>query len=164
MGRWLVILGLAMVPCADAAVAEPQAGKAAVTKKRRRPPVPPQVLAAVTPVRPDADTVDRPERWSARRPVTRNGPCASGRRMISTYYWEGRRTASGSVFDPRGLTAAHRTLPFGTRLTVFNPVNGRSVRVVVNDRGPFVDGVGLDLSLGAARVLGMRGRDALCVE
>jgi rare lipoprotein A len=67
-----------------------------------------------------------------------------------------RRTASGEIFRPDGLTAAHRTLPFGTRLHV--SANGRSVIVRVNDRGPFARGRSLDLSRGAARALGMIGR------
>lgn len=66
-----------------------------------------------------------------------------------------RRTASGEAFHPDGLTAAHRTLPFGTRLLV--SANGRSVVVRVNDRGPFVRNRSLDVSRGAARALGMIG-------
>jgi rare lipoprotein A len=68
----------------------------------------------------------------------------------------GNRTASGERFNPNGLTAAHRSLPFGTCLRVANPKTGRSVSVRVNDRGPFTKGVSLDLSHGAARAIGMR--------
>jgi rare lipoprotein A len=93
-----------------------------------------------------------------------DGNCNGGRRVMSAYYWEGKRTASGQPFNPRGLTAAHRTLPFGTRLTVSNPRTGKSVIVVVNDRGPFVSGISLDLSLGAAQAIGMRGTGAVCIE
>jgi len=67
----------------------------------------------------------------------------------------GKRTASGERFVPCKRTAAHLTLPFGTRLKVTNLDNGRIVRVKVNDRGPYVDGRIIDLSRGAARVLGM---------
>jgi rare lipoprotein A len=91
------------------------------------------------------------------------GDCSGGRRIISAFYWEGRHTASGQPFNPHGLTAAHRTLPFGTRLTVSNPRTGKSVAVVINDRGPFVSGVSLDLSLGAAQAIGMRGTGAVCI-
>jgi rare lipoprotein A len=87
----------------------------------------------------------------------------SGKRIVASYYWEGHHTASGERFDPNGLTAAHRTLPFGTQLTVTNPKTGTSVVVVINDRGPFVPGVSLDLSLGAAKVLGMRGTGPVCL-
>jgi rare lipoprotein A len=67
----------------------------------------------------------------------------------------GRKTASGDLFDPKALTMAHRTLPFGTRVRVTNLENQRSVEVVVNDRGPFVSGRIADLSEAAARRIGM---------
>ena len=76
----------------------------------------------------------------------------------ASYYagkFEGRRTASGERYHGRALTAAHRTLPFGTRLRVTNLDNGRSVEVVVNDRGPHRRGRILDLSRRAASELGM---------
>src|SRR5215211_9039921 len=67
--------------------------------------------------------------------------------------FEGSMTASGEVFAPYGFTAAHRTLPFGTQLTV--RYHGRSVQVTVNDRGPYTGGRELDLSKGAADYLGL---------
>ena len=67
----------------------------------------------------------------------------------------GKETASGEPFDPKALTMAHRTLPFGTRVLVTNLENNRSVEVVVNDRGPFVSGRIADLSAAAARRIGM---------
>lgn len=70
---------------------------------------------------------------------------------------EGRRTASGERYDHDALTAAHRTLRFGTLLRVVNERNGRAVLVRVNDRGPFVRGRSLDLSGAAARRLGFSG-------
>lgn len=79
-------------------------------------------------------------------------PAAAGE-VVASYYWHGARTANGERFDPLGLTAAHRSLPFGTRLRV--TWRGRAVIVRINDRGPFVAGRDLDLSLGAARALGM---------
>lgn len=91
------------------------------------------------------------------------GSCSQGVRIISAFYAEGSHTASGQRFDPRGLTAAHRTFPFGTRLLVVNPHNGKSVTVTINDRGPFVRGVSLDLSLGAAKMIGMTGVGAVCM-
>ena len=63
------------------------------------------------------------------------GTC-SGQHVVATFYASGRRTASGQTFDPGGYTAAHRTLPFESRVTVANPQNGSSVTVVINDRGP----------------------------
>ncbi len=77
---------------------------------------------------------------------------------VASWYGEqfqGRRTASGAIFDKWGLTAAHRKLPLGTEVTVTNLENGKSVTVTVNDRGPYVDGRVIDLSRGAARELGM---------
>jgi rare lipoprotein A len=70
---------------------------------------------------------------------------------------QGRRTASGDVFDMNQLTAAHRTLPFGTRLLVTNRDTSQSAEVRVNDRGPFVKGRILDVSYAAARQLGALG-------
>lgn len=68
------------------------------------------------------------------------------------------RTACGQRYDPKKFTAAHRTLPFGTRLRVTDPKSRRSVTVVVNDRGPFTKGRVLDLSLAAAKALHIVGR------
>ena len=70
--------------------------------------------------------------------------------------FEGKKTASGEVFRSDGLTAAHKTLPFGTKLEVTNPDNGKRVTVRVNDRGPFVKGRQLDLSAKAAETLGVQ--------
>jgi rare lipoprotein A len=67
----------------------------------------------------------------------------------------GPLTANGERYNPGGLTAAHRTLPFGTRVRVTSPNTGRSVVVRINDRGPFTGGRVIDLSVGAARVLGL---------
>ena len=86
---------------------------------------------------------------------------------VASYYGRelaGRRTASGERFNPNGMTAAHRTLPLGTRIRVTNPATGRSVVVRVNDRGPFVRGRILDLSHGAARAIGLAQRDHGRVE
>ena len=98
-----------------------------------------------------------------RRSHGRISQCVEGRRIITAYYAEGRRTANGERFNPNGLTAAHRTLPFGTKLKVINPRTGQSVLVRVNDRGPFVRGVTLDLSVGAAKAIGMHGTGAVCL-
>jgi rare lipoprotein A len=74
---------------------------------------------------------------------------------VASYYWQGSRTATGERFNPEGMTAAHRTLPFGTRVRVTHLGNGRSVDVRINDRGPFIGGRIIDLSRGAAGILGM---------
>lgn len=76
----------------------------------------------------------------------------------------GHRTASGEMFNPGGMTAAHRSLPFGTCLIVGNPKTGRSVTVRVNDRGPFLAGLTLDLSAGAAQAIGMRTTESVTMR
>lgn len=76
---------------------------------------------------------------------------------IASYYWQPQRVASGGWFNPNALTAAHRTLPFGTRVRVTNLSNGRSVTVTINDRGPFIRGRVIDLSRAAAAAVGMTG-------
>ena len=86
---------------------------------------------------------------------------------MASYYGDahaGNRTASGERFDPDGMTAAHRSLPFGTRLRVTDPATGRSVVVRVNDRGPFHKSRILDLSEAAARELGIVRRGRALVE
>ncbi|HZB91970.1 MAG TPA: septal ring lytic transglycosylase RlpA family protein [Stellaceae bacterium] len=74
---------------------------------------------------------------------------------LASWYDQGRLTASGERFDPRKLTAAHRTLPLDTKVKVTNLENGKSVEVKVNDRGPYISGRVLDLSSEAAKKLGM---------
>jgi rare lipoprotein A len=89
----------------------------------------------------------------------KNVPEPSGAAVgLASFYDEGSETASGEKIDPRELTAAHPTLPFGTRLRVTNVANGRSVIVRVNDRGPFVAGRAVDVSRSAAEKLDMVGR------
>ncbi|MGB6314393.1 MAG: septal ring lytic transglycosylase RlpA family protein [Pseudolabrys sp.] len=77
--------------------------------------------------------------------------------IASVYAYAGERTASGEHAKPSGLTAAHRTLPFGTHVRVTNKSNGRSVVVRINDRGPFVRGRIIDLTPAAASALGFSG-------
>ena len=77
--------------------------------------------------------------------------------IASVYAYSGERTASGERASPRGLTAAHRTLPFGTMVRVTNVHNGRSVIVRINDRGPFVLGRIIDLTPAGAHLLGFDG-------
>lgn len=77
---------------------------------------------------------------------------------VASYYgvkFAGRRTASGTIFDPEELTAAHPSLPFGTQVQVTNPRNGESVIVTVTDRGPYHGNRIIDLSKAAAREIGL---------
>jgi 3D (Asp-Asp-Asp) domain-containing protein len=78
--------------------------------------------------------------------------------------FHGLATASGATFDMNAMTAAHRTLPLGTRVLVRNLRNDRSVVVEINDRGPYIDGRDIDLSYGAAQALGMVSPGVVRVE
>ncbi len=88
-------------------------------------------------------------------------PAADG---VASFYTEGTETASGEKYDKNELTAAHPTLPFGTRLRVTNVSTGRSVTVRVNDRGPYVHGRVVDVSYSAAEALGMVGKGVANVK
>ena len=74
---------------------------------------------------------------------------------IASYYWQGQRVASGGMFNPNAMTAAHKTLRFGTKVRVTNLTNKKSVIVVINDRGPFTRGRIIDLSKAAAQKIEM---------
>jgi rare lipoprotein A len=89
----------------------------------------------------------------------RTATVRSAQSGMASYYGNesGSQTASGARFVASAMTAAHRTLPFGTKVRVTNKANGRSVVVTINDRGPFVRGRIIDLSTGAAGVIGMMG-------
>ena len=87
-------------------------------------------------------------------------------RMMASYYgpgFQGHRTASGEKFDRHGFTAAHMKYPFGTRLKITNPDNGRSVLVRVNDRGPFSKIYSLDLSEAASFQIGRKSSGPVMV-
>jgi rare lipoprotein A len=85
--------------------------------------------------------------------------------VASVYSTEsGGKTASGQKLNPQALTAAHRTLPFGTKVKVTNKHNGHSVVVIINDRGPFVRGRVIDVTPAAARVLGFSGLAQVTVD
>ncbi len=88
-------------------------------------------------------------------------PLRAAEEGLASWYggkFQGRRTANGEIFDTEQLTAAHRTLPFGTRVKVTSLEDGRSVVVRINDRGPFVEGRVIDLSRAAAARIGIAGR------
>lgn len=75
----------------------------------------------------------------------------------ASYYWQPQALASGGRFNPNAMTAAHKTLPFGTKVRVTNQNNGQSVVVTINDRGPYVAGRIIDLSKAAAHSINMQG-------
>jgi rare lipoprotein A (peptidoglycan hydrolase) len=96
-----------------------------------------------------------------RRTAVQEVATRGGGSGVASFYggrFHGRPTASGVRFDSNAMTAAHRSLPFGTRVRVTHLGNGRSVEVRINDRGPYVGGRIIDLSRGAAGVLGMHGQ------
>ena len=107
-------------------------------------------MAAPAPGAVDLDTFDPPIEEAQVARVIGSG--------TASYYgakFQGRRTASGEKFDMHAMTAAHRTLPFGTLVEVTNPLNGKSVTVRINDRGPFTRGRTIDLSRRAAEDIGL---------
>jgi rare lipoprotein A len=92
-------------------------------------------------------------------PLTHLTPSAADQLGVASVYSHksGSATASGQKLDREAFTAAHRTLPFGTKVNVTNKNNGRSVIVTINDRGPFVRGRMIDVTPAAARLLGFSG-------
>ena len=86
----------------------------------------------------------------------------SAKKMYAKISWygpgfHGRKTASGERFNQYAMTAAHKTLPFGTKVKITNPKTNKSVIVTINDRGPYIHGRQFDLSKGAAQAIGMAG-------
>jgi len=112
-----------------------------------------------------AEILPLPE--AASQPVEAQPSTTPLGRGTASYYgrkFHGRRTASGEPFDMGALTAAHRSLPFGSLVRVTNPANGRSVTVRINDRGPFTRGRVIDVSRAAAEELGLIRRGHATVE
>lgn len=109
-----------------------------------------------------SDDDDRPQRRSrrARTASVDSGSIGGGGGTtgMASFYWQPQRVASGGWFNPNALTAAHKTLPFGTRVRVTHLGNGRSVDVTINDRGPYIAGRIIDLSKRAAGVINMTGQ------
>lgn len=98
-----------------------------------------------------------------RLPSISSAPSSTPPSQVAVASWygpgfEGRKTASGERFDSQDMTAAHRSLPLGSHVTVTNLDNGKSVRVRINDRGPYIRGRSIDLSRGAARQIGLEKR------
>lgn len=102
--------------------------------------------------------------FEPKRELAPKPPALGGRTVrslgtgVASYYgkrFHGRLTANGERFNMRAMTAAHKTLPFGTKVRVTNPRNGRAVVVRINDRGPFIRGRTIDLSRSAAEKIGM---------
>jgi rare lipoprotein A len=138
--------------CAAAASLAACAQSSAVRQARWASPT----RQAALEFRPQVQRAERaPESVVRLRQAEVSSPGHSAASGLASYYSEGQKTASGERFNPSELTAAHRSLPFGTRLQVTNVKTGRSVVVRVNDRGPFVQGRVVDVSYSAAQALGM---------
>ncbi|AUX70985.1 septal ring lytic transglycosylase RlpA family lipoprotein [Porphyrobacter sp. HT-58-2] len=122
-------------------------------------------LIELVPIQPDA-SVTAPATEAGDAPASAPQETVLGQGSASYYAakFHGRRTASGETFDNRAMTAAHRSLPFGSLVRVTNPANGQSVVVRINDRGPFTRGRVIDVSRAAAEELGMVARGHAQVE
>jgi len=118
-----------------------------------------------------ADDGDRPQRRSRtvrhkhkKKHVSAGRSHGGGSVGVASYYWQPQRVASGGWFNPNAMTAAHKTLPFGTRVRVTHLGNGRSVTVTINDRGPYIAGRIIDLSRAAASVINMTGQGVARIQ
>jgi rare lipoprotein A len=150
--RWLAVaLGAAsLAACAQSSVVSQKSElhasrEASIERDRTPPPVTPRRVAAVKKHTP----------FAAREPAAGTKAASHG---VASFYTEGTETASGEKFNTLELTAAHPTLPFGTKLRVTDVASGKSVTVRVNDRGPYVPGRVVDVSYSAANALGMVGK------
>ena len=124
----------------------------------------------------EADDEDRPQRRSrsarterassgvARGSVASSDSGSGGTTGMASFYWQPQRVASGGWFNPNAMTAAHKTLPFGTRVRVTHVGNGRSAVVTINDRGPYIGGRIIDLSKAAASAINMTGQGVAMIR
>lgn len=150
---------LAMTPLAASTAAAPDPSAASLE------PATSAALIELVPIQPDA-SVTAPATAIDDAPASAPQETVLGQGSASYYAakFHGRRTASGETFDNRAMTAAHRSLPFGSLVRVTNPANGQSVVVRINDRGPFTRGRMIDVSRAAAEELGMVARGHAMVE
>jgi len=155
--RWLaVVAGAAsLAACAQSSVVSERSGHRAVRQ------------ASVEPERATSSSSMMKRRVAAVRqtaPRKDQDRVATASHGVASYYTTGTKTASGEKFNTMEMTAAHPTLPFGTKLRVTNVASGQSVTVRVNDRGPFVHGRVVDVSYSAANALGMVGKGVANVK
>jgi rare lipoprotein A len=153
----LALAGAMLAGCAQHAVTE-RSASLGVSPQASPAQLAPQRRASVAHTRRVA-AVSRKHTPFAGRPAGVTPTAATdGSVGIASFYKYEAKTASGEQFNPNELTAAHRTLPFGTRLRVTNLATGRFVTVRVNDRGPFIPGRVVDVSRSAAEAIGMVDR------
>jgi rare lipoprotein A len=127
-----------------------------------------QGCATLNSTTPDSPIPNRPDPLSIVKSET-PGPITPQKVHVGSASWygpgfSGKKTASGDVFDETKFTAAHKTLPLGTRAKVTRLSNGKSVEVLINDRGPYIEGRIIDLSQAAAGALGIIDRGVVEVE
>jgi rare lipoprotein A len=108
-------------------------------------------------------TRSTPRRVAVQR-FRNNDPIGAVLSGIASFYWQPQRVAAGGWFNPNAMTAAHKSLPFGTKVRVTHLGNGKSVDVKINDRGPYIAGRIIDLSKAAAGVIGMQGQGVAKVK
>lgn len=149
--RQLLIVGIAVLAALSALLAVLMAREAttpeAVALGEGRASVESMPVAELEPV--------APQPTAPTTPTGGESPMAPGNASFYGNELAGNRTASGELFDPQRLTAAHRTLPLGSRVRVTNPDSGDSVIVRINDRGPYHGNRVIDLSYAAAREIGL---------
>lgn len=136
-----------------------KAGKGKITLRRIKPVFLCFIICFITCINPSCSSTAR---YRARRPnikyagsQLREGTIYRGKASYYGKKFHGKKTASGDIFNMYELTAAHKSLPFGTRIQVTNLTNKKSVIVRINDRGPFIEERILDLSYQAAKTLDM---------
>ncbi|MGI5165950.1 septal ring lytic transglycosylase RlpA family protein [Spirillospora sp. CA-253888] len=145
-------------PRATAPLADPpRATPSRASRGGHRTAEPTRTPSAAPSAKPRKTERPKPKKTPKARVVS-SGSCEA------SYYWEGQMTASGERFDPSELTAAHKTLPMGSKVRVTNKNNGRTVLVRINDRGPYVGGRCLDLSKAAMAEIGGTGSGVVPVS
>lgn len=140
-------LGPATGAAADVSLTDPTGAPTSAAAPEQRTGTPTRAGRGIMRASPSPSATTRSPRPAATQPS--GGSVRSSGTCQASFYSEGQRTANGEWFDPNGYTAAHRTLPFNTRVRVTNVANGQSVIVRINDRGPYVSGRCLDLSRAA---------------
>jgi rare lipoprotein A len=152
----VALMGATLAGCAKSSLVSHQA-----VLHARTPQPEPDRQASFVPRRQVAAVTKRYRPRATSRAAARTNTGSYG---IASFYRYDSKTASGEKFNPNDLTAAHRTLPFGTRLRVTNVATGKSVTVRVNDRGPFIPGRVVDVSYSAAESLGIVERGVAKVK
>jgi rare lipoprotein A len=146
------LLGMAPLAASSAALADAGADAGAAGIE----PATSAAMIELVPIQPAADiTAPAAEPFVAAPSAPQETALGRGSASYYAAKFHGRRTASGEAFDNRAMTAAHRTLPFGSLVRVTNPASGASVVVRINDRGPFTRGRMIDVSRAAAEQLGL---------